>query len=55
MIILTFFDIPSLGLIAKYCILDSFVDYEGSSLSSKGFLPTVVDISLIKFAQSLPF
>ena len=23
----------------KYCILDSFVDYEGYSISSKGFLP----------------
>ena len=31
----------------KYCILDSFVDYEGYSISSKGFLPTVVDIILI--------
>ena len=29
---------------AKYCILDSFVEYEGNSISSKGFLPTVVDI-----------
>jgi len=28
----------------KYCILDSFVDYEGYSISSMGFLPTVVDI-----------
>ena len=28
----------------KYCILDSFVDYEGYSISSKRFLPTVVDI-----------
>ena len=28
----------------KYCILDSFVDYEGYSISSKGFLPTLVDI-----------
>ena len=26
----------------KYCIADSFVDYEGYSISSKGFLPTVV-------------
>ena len=26
------------------CILDSFVDYDGYSISSKGFLPTVVDI-----------
>ena len=29
---------------SKYCILDSFVDYNGYSISSKGFLPTVVDI-----------
>ena len=28
----------------KYCILNSFVDYESYSISSKGFLPTVVDI-----------
>ena len=28
----------------KYCISDSFVVYEGYSISSKGFLPTVVDI-----------
>ena len=27
----------------KYCILNSFVDYDGHSISSKGFLPTVVD------------
>ena len=31
----------------KYCISDSFVDYEGYSISSKGFLPTVVDIMVI--------
>ena len=29
---------------SKYYILDSFVDYEGYSISSKGFLPTGVDI-----------
>ena len=29
---------------SKYCILDSFVDYDGYYISSKGFLPTVVDI-----------
>ena len=29
---------------SRYCILDSFVDYDGYSISSKGFLPTVVDI-----------
>ena len=41
----------------KYCILDSFVDYEGYSISSKGFLPTVFDIKVIwiKFAHSSPF
>ena len=40
----------------KYCILDSFVDYLGYSISSKGSLPTVVDIMLtwIKFAHSHP-
>ena len=34
-------------IIPKYCILDPFVDYEGYSISSKGFLPTVVDIMVI--------
>ena len=33
-----------LEIAPKYCILDSLVDYEGYSISSKGFLPTVVDI-----------
>ena len=28
---------------SKYCISDSFADYDGYSISSKGFLPTVVD------------
>ena len=28
---------------SKYCISDSFVDYDGYSISSKGFLPTIVD------------
>jgi len=32
---------------SKYCILDSFVDYDGYSISSKQFLPTVVDIMVI--------
>ena len=31
----------------KYCILDSFVDYDGYSISSKGFLSTIVDIMVI--------
>ena len=41
----------------KYCILNSFVDYEGYSISSMGFLPTVVDIMVIsmKVAHSDPF
>ena len=28
---------------SKNCVLDSFVDYDGYSISSKGFLPIVVD------------
>ena len=32
---------------SKYCISDSFVDYDGYSISPKGFLPTVVDIMVI--------
>ena len=32
---------------SKYCSLDSFVDYDGYFISSKGFLPTVVDIMVI--------
>ena len=32
---------------SKYCISDSLVDYDGYSISSKGFLPTVVDILVI--------
>ena len=32
---------------SKYCILDSFVDHDGYSFSTKGFLPTVVDIMVI--------
>ena len=31
----------------KNCISDSSVDYDGCSISSKGFLPTVVDIMFI--------
>ena len=42
---------------SKYCISNSFVDYDGYSISSKGFLPTVVDIMVIwvKFTHSRPF
>ena len=32
---------------SKYCISDSFVDYDGYSISSKEFLPTVVGIMVI--------
>ena len=32
---------------SKYYILDSFVYYDGYSISSKGILPTVVDIMVI--------
>ena len=30
-----------------YCISDSFVDHDGYSISSKGFLPTVEDTMVI--------
>ena len=42
----------------KYCISESFIDYEGYPISSsKGFLPAVVDIMVIwiKFAHPSPF
>ena len=41
---------------SKYCISDPFVDHDGYYISSKGFLPTVVDIMVIrvKFAHSSP-
>ena len=32
---------------SKSCILDSFVDHDGCSISSEGFLPAVVDIMVI--------
>ena len=32
---------------SKYYILDSFVDPDGYSISSRGFLPTEVDIMVI--------
>ena len=42
---------------STYCTLDSFIDYEGYSISSKGFLPTVLDIMVIwdKFTHSSLF
>ena len=36
------FDIAS-----KYCISDSFVDHDGYSISSEGFLPAVVHVMVI--------
>ena len=36
----------------KYCISDSFVDCVGYSISSKGFLPTVLDKMFIWIMQS---
>ena len=35
----------------KYYISDLFVDYEGYSIPSKGFSPTIVDIEKIKMMQ----
>ena len=32
---------------SKNCISDSFVDHDGYSIISEGFLPTVVDIMVI--------
>ena len=32
---------------SKYCISDSLVDRDGYSISSEGFLPTVVDKMVI--------
>ena len=32
---------------SKYCISDFFVDHDGYSISSKGFLPAIVDIMVI--------
>ena len=33
--------------VSKYCIPESFIDYNGYSISSREFLPTVVDIMVI--------
>ena len=32
---------------SKYCILESFVDYDSYSISSQGFLLTVLDVMVI--------
>ena len=42
---------------SKYCISESFVDHDGYSISSEGFLPAVVDkmVIWVKFTHSSPF
>ena len=32
---------------SKYCVSDSFVDHDGYSIFSEGFLPTLVDVMVI--------
>ena len=39
---------------SKYCISDSFVDHDGYSISSEGFLPTVVDVHISYFDSNPP-
>ena len=41
----------------KHTISESFADYDGYSISAKGFLPTVVDVMVIwiKFTHSSTF
>ena len=34
-------------IVSTYCILDSFIDHDGYSISSEGFLPAVVDAMVI--------
>jgi len=38
----------------KYCILDSFVDYEDYSISSKAFVPTGVDLMESELNSPIP-
>ena len=45
--VIFFFNSVIFEIASKYCFSDSFVDYEGYSISSKGFLPIVVDIMVI--------
>ena len=33
-------------IVSKYCISDCFVDHDGYSISSRGFLPAVVGIMI---------
>ena len=41
-------------IVSTYCILDSFIDHDGYSISSKGFLPTAVDIMVIWVKFTIP-
>ena len=43
-----------LDIASKYCISDSFVDNDGYSISSKGFLPAVVDIMSSELNSTIP-
>ena len=45
--------LPFFEVVPKYCISDSFVGYEGYSISSMGFLPTV-DIMVICIKFTIP-
>ena len=42
-------------VVPKYCISNSFVDYEDLFISPKGFLSTVVDIMVIWIRYSVNF
>ena len=37
----------TLEIAFKYCILDSFVDHDGYSMSSEEFLPAIGDVMVI--------
>ena len=39
---------------SKYCISDSFVDYDDYSISAEGFLPAVVDIMSSELNSPIP-
>ena len=39
---------------SNYCISGSFVDYHGYSISSNGFLPTVIDIWSSELNSPIP-
>ena len=44
----------SFEIASKYCILHSFVDSDGCSISSKEFLLTVVDIMVTELNSPIP-